>query len=275
MWKNVPPAVPPSCHIVSEHYVVYSATEITFPHVCLSVCVSRCLSVAYLSCEWVEFFLQNHHLTTWYGCHLTQLWKNGTKISNCFSPGGCYVEGGMKKSRFLTNISHYLGKYTRQGLSYNWTCMRSVEWWPWVTHNLDFKVMITNSKNGTRQSYTYNDSRMWSVEWCHYELPSMTSNPDFKGTPLPVVAVVVLLEPVRCSNVSRFCIHFWASPPADVATQNLRDFNSSHFLPCFGCLYTYLSSCMLASVLLILVWKSTNPHHKANKYSKLLLSSDM
>jgi len=45
MWKNVPPAVPPSCHIVSEHYVVYSATEITFPHVCLSVCLCVSLSV--------------------------------------------------------------------------------------------------------------------------------------------------------------------------------------------------------------------------------------
>jgi len=55
-----------------------------------------------------------------------------------------------EKSHCMTNISLYLGRNTRQGHSYNGrrilTRMLSTELchfqWPWVTSNLDFKVMI-------------------------------------------------------------------------------------------------------------------------------------
>ena len=65
---------------------------------------------------------------------------------------------GYEKLAFSTNISLYFENCRRYGHSYNGrrigTHMRSIEWsysqWPWVTLNLDFKVMIfwmsSNSK---------------------------------------------------------------------------------------------------------------------------------
>ena len=86
------------------------------------------------------------------------------------------MQEGMKKSRFSTNISLYLGNDVRQSHSYyggeqetapkflNGTRLNSLE----VTANPDFKVTILFNfkylKNGTRLSYTYNggpiESRM-------------------------------------------------------------------------------------------------------------------
>ena len=60
------------------------------------------------------------------------------------------MQGGMKKSRFSTNISIYLANDARQSLSYHERQIGNrtlaFEWyrfeWPWVTSNPDFKVTI-------------------------------------------------------------------------------------------------------------------------------------
>ena len=67
---------------------------------------------------------------------------------------GASNAGGMKKSRFSTNISLYLGNDTRYngGLMVMW----SIEWrqfrQPWTTHDPYFKVtpLFNALKNGTR-----------------------------------------------------------------------------------------------------------------------------
>ena len=57
--------------------------------------------------------------------------------------------------------------------------MRSIEWcyfqWPWVTPNVDFKIMTffnLKLENGARYSCTYNDWIWeWRIESCHFQWP--------------------------------------------------------------------------------------------------------
>jgi len=66
-------------------------------------------------------------------------------------------------------------------------CTHAFEWchfqWPWVSPNLDFKVMtFFNAKqleNGRPLL-----SRIWFIEWHHTERPWTTLTSDFKVTPL-------------------------------------------------------------------------------------------
>ena len=86
-------------HVVEEHAVMR----------CLSVCLRVCLSVTFVSCvktnkHIIKFFspLGRHAILVFFCA------KRHSNIPTGILNGGVKYKGGMKKSRFLTNISLYL-----------------------------------------------------------------------------------------------------------------------------------------------------------------------
>ena len=123
-----------------------------------------------------------HHIPRYYfetAKHVIKLCSpSGSHIILVFTPNGLWQWGphsgdgkcrrGMLKSRFLTNISLYLGKDTKE--SHSCCGMRTgdriqaFEWyyfeWPWVTSNPDFKITPLYDAeylgHGTRWRHSYN-----------------------------------------------------------------------------------------------------------------------
>jgi len=75
--------------------------------------------------------------------------KNSTKYSKLISPESCFVDEGYEKIAIFNQCFTFLGNDTRYRHSYSgrrvWTLMQSIKLhhfqWPWVTPNLDSKVM--------------------------------------------------------------------------------------------------------------------------------------
>jgi len=148
--------------VFSERYVACSTTEIAFPSVCLSVRSPFCVSVCIVHHQLSENrrLFPEYIYNTRPGIWLDSKKNSTTYLQPCF-PSRSPCQRDMKKLRFPTNISLYLGNDTRYGRSYNgrWigTCKRSTKWRHfqrlWVTPTLDFKVTTFFNVKITRKRH--------------------------------------------------------------------------------------------------------------------------
>jgi len=102
------------------------------------------------------------------------------------------MQGGMKKSRFSTNISLYLRNDARQSHSY---CVRRIgnrtqgfKWYQWpLTQISRSRYYLTSNNSNTVQDRAICtadqlESRIWSIERRHYQWPWTTPTLSFKVT---------------------------------------------------------------------------------------------
>jgi len=106
----------------SQCYTV-SAQLLRSTSVCLSVCPWRAWAGS------KQRICESIYSLRWLARDLAQLWnKNSAKITATVFPRWQVVEGGMKKSRFSTNISLYLGNDTRQYIATAGSRRQFIEW---------------------------------------------------------------------------------------------------------------------------------------------------
>jgi len=125
-----------------------------------SVCLSVCLSVRHTEVLCLNGYAYPHFFFTigYSPTILVLSHQKGWQYSDRDPLTGASNARGMKKSRFSTNISLYLGNDARWSHSYYGrfigNCTQAFEWyrleWSWVISNPDFKVTYHSTSNNSK-----------------------------------------------------------------------------------------------------------------------------